>query len=406
MAYDLTWDDDAPNYNAHTVRSFTKIDDELEKLWLDSPNFKNSRANEAPSRSLGTTYTNGSDIRVVNATIECNPNAGLSAERSGVNATVNGNTVGRVEQQVGTLQSTTTCEYSMMFVVGPNEDYAINIDNSTDAPTITYWIEYDFDGVYSADAWQKGDTLTASKLNDYAKAANGTIRTDEVPDIVNDTTATEDVNNSLSVDGYALVSAYISIASGDEMSFILDTTFPADKISNDTNDIEGDMTALVNRDGEFEANIVSGSPTFNESWEIGLSTPTNILFNSSDQGTTVGNKLRNLDSNASQGAIQTDLTTTRTFPSITSGERTPSTSNISFVSAVVELQPTTLNDASANLRVGAADGNNDFRSRVRHAAGGSRESQRTLTTLLGPGESWTVQTSNAVILNKIEVVIS
>lgn len=192
--YDKTWDNDAPAYNAATSRALNKIQDNAEIMW----NCKTNSTWSAPTRALGTTYTNNSGypmlvVMAVRAT--GGPMQGFLGLTAGDPAAANfqtrdpangdGSLVTRIEVAATGAALLTAAESVTQFcsfILNDGGQYRANktgAGNSIAAIDFTY--EFIFDSQFSKTAFTHGEvvnTIASGKLKDYVDGVNGICKLD------------------------------------------------------------------------------------------------------------------------------------------------------------------------------------------------------------------------------------
>lgn len=400
MPYNTTWD---PR-NAHTPQSFQRIENELAKQWTDSTRDPNAPSNVTSSRSLGTTYSSGSSIRFVNASITLTGAGGsLSSGTSGVNVSVGGSTIGGLSQQAAAL-STENRDYVAAFIVPPNTNYTISADETTDPPAISQWAEWDFDAVFTTQGWSLGDTITEAKLNNYADGVNGVNRITNNLDKSN-VTSSRNLGTFYDTveDAFTFVQTGFGVDGQGALIDMRDESSNVTTIANVGSSAAATLSScmMVPRSHEYRASASGGTPNSYGVLERSYSTPTNIIFAQSDSEASVGTKIRDLDDNAATGIEQSNLTTSTNSIAADTSSSTPSTSNVSFVMAHVTLETGGLGGAgTATIDVNGSE--------EVEVSEGSDLSERMAMTMLSPGDSWSItqQAGTVTVNNRIEWVLT
>lgn len=436
-AYDPTWNDDSAGYNAHTERSFTKIESELAKMWLggDNGGNRNSTWNErAASRSLfdGTSSTEFSaptdSHRLVVASVNLEGSGNVSGT-SDVEVALelssdfgsNGveYTPGSVSQQSGLNGQTR--RYILCSLILPGEEYrfnktggdSANLNSSEDAQVY----EFDFDSFFTTQGWTHGDTLFnddadgTPNLNTYANGANDVCRMETAPSFTSKSDPS--YGSQISVGSVATFTNLHftmgqSTSGGDTKIEQFDQGGSGDvvawpSVSNNTS-IESTVPLLINPNGSYQATQGGGGDVFENAHEWEFALHSSITFADSDSPSTVGSNLRTLDTNAADGWNQT-LDVTRNDAGTGTGSRTPSNNRNSIVMAHANLTPTST--ASGEVFLDVDDGSGvDVRAKLRHAGlSATVDNNRTIMALLAPGDSWSLTTNNASIQQRTEWIL-
>lgn len=425
-AYTQTWSQDGGAYNALTKRSLEHIEAEAAKMWLGGTNGGTRNSNwgdQVADRSIGTTFVNDSGFhRLVVASIFIDTTTGLTgATETKATAEVGTDLSTAVDYTPGAVSKVADStdrnrHLPLAFIVNPGEEYRIVDDSeggsvSAAAADGAHWYEFDFSAVHTAQTYATGDQPATSKLNTYANAVNDAIQAQDnyTYNQLDGTLGTTETVPSQAT----LVSLELNVGddlnAGEARIRQQDSGGSMTTVARLSRDDSGGFVIqsfplMVNPDGSYVAENVSGSAAANTYSEAQLALPSSITFTQGESGSTTGDKWRDLDKNAA-GGWNTDLDLNRVDAGTGTGARTPSSSHLAIVLVHVRLDPSG-GTADAEISVGA-ESETDVASAEAIAPSGTNPSERILLFATNPGESWSItsDTDRFTVLQRTEWVV-